>query len=179
MVLHSMLNAGDRSILHVDMNQCGAAIIKKNGINTVFTDALNGCNSVGATIKLNTGDSLFILSHYVPTNTSGQINALKKQLETYKQHFSSSQEPKLFFNIRGYKPDGKNLEAVPNPIVEGVKNIFSKFFTKKPDIHITPYQNKERPAFFSSANIFQFDPQNLKKLKITNVGENERFITLA
>lgn len=179
MVLHRMCSNGDKSILRVDMNHCGAAIIKKGGINTVYTDALNGCNSVGAAIKLNNGNSLFMLSHYVPTNTEGQISALAKQLETYKPYFSSVQEPQLFFNIRGYKPDGKNLEAVPNPIVNGVKDLFSKFFKKTPKIEITPYQNQNRPAFFSSANIFQFDPQNLKNLKITNVGEKEKFITLA
>ena len=178
MVLHSMRNAGNKSILHVDMNHCAAAVIKENGINTVFTDALNGCNSVGAAIRLNTGDSLFMLSHYVPTNTKGQIEALGKQLETYKPYFTSAQEPQLFFNIRGYAPDGKSLEAVPNPIIDGVKKLFSKYFTKSPNVHVTPYQNQNRPAFFSSANIFQFEPQNLKKVKITNVGEKEKFVTL-
>ena len=179
MVLHRMCSNGDKSILRVDMNHCGAAIIRKGGINTVYTDALHGCNSVGAAIKLNNGESLFMLSHYVPTNTTGQIEALAKQLDTYKAYINPMQEPKLFFNIRGYKPDGINLEPEPNPIVDGVKKLFSKFFNQKADVHITPYQNQKRPAFFSSANIFQFDPQNLKNLKITNVGEKEKFITLA
>ena len=36
MILAKMRNTGDKSILYVDMNHCGAAIIKKNGINTVI-----------------------------------------------------------------------------------------------------------------------------------------------
>lgn len=175
MVLHKMRNAGDKSILYVDMNHCGAAIIKENGINTVFTDALNGCNSVGAKIKLNNGDSLFMLSHYVPTNVQGQIKALEKQLETYRPYFDSSQNPQIFFNIRGHEPYGK-LEPVANPIIDGVKNLFAKFFNKPTEISVVPYKNQNRPAFFSSANIFQFNPKNLKELKITNVGEVEQFV---
>ena len=77
----------------------GAARIKKGGIHTVYTDALNGCNSIGASIKLNNGENLFILSHYVPTNTVGQVKAIEKQLEVYKPYFNSDQAPNLFFNI--------------------------------------------------------------------------------
>lgn len=178
MRLHEMIKSGDQSILRIDMNRCGAAIIKKGGINTVYTDSLAGCNSVGAALTLNTGDTLFMQSHYVPTNVAGQISALEKQLKVYQPYFSSAQEPRLFFNIRGYKPDNVNLEPVPNPIVDGVVNLFSRFFSKKPKVDIVPYQNQNRPAFFSTANIFQFDPQNLKNVKVTNVGEVERFVTL-
>ena len=178
MVLAKMSRSGDKSILFVDMNHCGAAIIKKDGINTVYTDSLNGCNSVGAVIKLNNSQNLCLLSHYVPTNVNGQAEALTKQLENYKAYFSSSQQPRIFFNIRGYKPNGDKLEPVPNPIVDIVKNVFNKYFQKTPKIEITPYQNQNRPAFFSSANIFQFDSLNLNKLKITNVGEKENFIDL-
>lgn len=178
MVLARMRNSGNKNILYVDMNHCAAAIIKKEGINTVYTDALNGCNSVGAAIKLKNGEPLFLLSHYVPTNIQGQIKALSKQLETYKPYFDNTQEAKLFLNIRGYKPNGDNLEVVPNSIIDEVKKLFSSFFTKKPQMNITPYQNQNRPAFFSSANIFQFDTQDLNKVKITNVGEKESFINL-
>lgn len=175
MVLAEMRKSGNKNILYVDMNHCGAAIVRKNGVNTVYTDALNGCNSVGAAIKLNNGESLFMLSHYVPTNTKGQAEALAKQLETYKPYYSSEQSPNIFFNVRGYNPEPNKLETVPNPIIESVKNIFAQFFNKKPNVSITPYQNQNRPAFFSSANIFQFDPNDLNSLKITNVGEKEIF----
>ena len=178
MVLTKMARNGDKSILHTDMNQCTAAIIKKNGITTSYTDALHGCNSVGAVMKLNTGENLFVLSHYVPTNIEGQVNAVKTQLDTYAKHINTDKRPKLFFNIRGYDNNGK-LEAVPNPIVDKIVELFSGIFKKGVDCTITPYQNGKRPAFFSSANIFQFSPTNPNKLKITNVGEQEKFIDLA
>ena len=177
MVLAKMRNSSNNSILYVDMNHCGAARIKKGGIHTVYTDALNGCNSIGASIKLNNGENLFILSHYVPTNTVGKVKAIEKQLEVYKPYFNSDQAPNLFFNIRGHEPNGK-LEAVANPVVDSVKDLFAKFFVKKPNTFITPYKNQNRPAFFSSANIFQFNPQNLNELKITNVGEEVIFVML-
>jgi len=70
------------------------------------------------------------------------------------------------------------LCAVPNPIIEKLKTLLAKFFPQGNTIEITPYKNSKRPAFFSSANIFQFNPSDINKLKITNVGENERFIDL-
>ena len=36
MVLHRMRHSGDKSILYVDMNHCGAAVIKKDGIISRF-----------------------------------------------------------------------------------------------------------------------------------------------
>ena len=178
MILTKMARNGDKSILHTDMNQCTAAIIKKGGITTVFTDALHGCNSVGAVIKLKNDKNLCVLSHYVPTNVDGQVEAVGKQLKTYSRYIYKDTRPKLFFNIRGYDNNGK-LEAVPNPIVSKITELFSSIFKKGADCTITPYQNGKRPAFFSSANIFQFDPADLNKLKITNVGEQEKFIDLS
>ncbi len=178
MVLTKMARNGDKSIIHTDMNQCTAAIIRKGGITTSYTDALHGCNSVGAVIKLKNGENLCVLSHYVPTNVDGQVEAVSKQLKTYSKHINEDTRPKLFFNIRGYDNNGK-LEAVPNPIVSKITELFSSIFKKGVDCTITPYQNGKRPAFFSSANIFQFDPNNLNKLKITNVGEQEKFIDLS
>lgn len=175
MVLHRMMSAGDKSIMWVDMNHCGAAIIKKDGVNTVFTDALNGCNSVGALMRLKDGRPLFMLSHYVPTNVEGQIKALGEQLKTYGAHIDKDRAPQLFLNLRGFNDYGK-LEVVPNRIIDKVKELFLGFFKKEPEINITPYLNKNRPAYFSSANIFQFNPENLSQLKITNVGEVERFL---
>ena len=177
MVLAKMISKGDKSIVHVDMNHCIAAIISKNGITTSYTDALNGCNSVGVILKLKDNRKLCILSHYVPTNTYGQTSAIAKQLETYAPYIDTDYKPKIFFNIRGYKDYGK-LEAVPNPIIEKIKNLFKNRFSKGFEYFITPYQNQTRPAFFSSANIFQFDSTDLNKLKITNVGEQEKFIDI-
>ena len=177
MILTKMARNGDKSILHTDMNQCAAAIIKKDGITTVYTDALHGCNSVGAVLRLKNGEHLCVLSHYVPTNIEGQVKAFEKQLNTYAKYINVNEKPKIFFNIRGYDNNGK-LEAVPNPIVDKIKELFSGIFKKGVDSTITPYANGKRPAFFSSANIFQFDPADLNKLKITNVGEQEKFIDL-
>ena len=177
MVLAKMIRNGDKSIIHTDMNQCKAAIISKDGITTSYTDALNGCNSVGAVLQLKDGRKLCIQSHYVPTNISGQTNAVEKQLQTYEKYIDQNYRPKVFFNIRGYDDCGK-LSPVPNPIVDTIKDLFNKLFAKGADFSITPYQNQERPAFFSSANIFQFNPNNTNQLKITNVGEQEKFIDL-
>lgn len=177
MILNKMARNGDKSILHTDMNQCTAAIIRKNGITTSYTDALHGCNSVGAVIKLKNGENLCLLSHYVPTNIDGQVNAIKKQLGTYSRYINKDSKPKIFFNIRGFDNNGK-LEAVPNKIVDKIVELFNEKFKKGVDYTITPYENGKRPAFFSSANIFQFSPNDTNKLKITNVGEKEKFIDL-
>ena len=70
------------------------------------------------------------------------------------------------------------LVAVDNPILEKVTSLFSTFFQENPTVKVTPYLNKGRPAYFSSANIFQFNPRKLSELKITNVGEKESYINL-
>ena len=177
MVLSRMIKNGDKSIVHVDMNHCAAARITPSGINTIYTDALNGCNSVGIIAKSKDGNPLAILSHYVPTNENGQIDAIRRQLDTYDSFIDKNFKPKLFFNIRGFSDYGK-FEPVPSDIVEKVKTLISKYFPIGTETSITPYPTKGRCAFFSSANIFQFDPSDLNKLKITNVGEKENFIDL-
>ena len=177
MVLNRKITQGSNNILHVGMNKCESAVIQKGGINTVYTDALNGCNSVGAVVRMKDGNSLFCLSHYYPTNTDEQTKAIKSQLEKYKDVIDTNSIPKLFFNIRGYNDMGK-LVAVDNPILEKVTSLFSSFFKKTPTVKVTPYLNKGRPAYFSSANIFQFNPRKLSELKITNVGEKESYINL-
>lgn len=177
MVLSKMIRSGDKSILHVDMNHCAAARISPEGVNTIYTDALCGCNSVGIIAKAVDGKPVAVLSHYVPTNIDGQVNALEKQLATYDYYLDKNYKPKVFFNIRGSISNDK-LEAVPNPIVEKVKSLVQKFFPQGSETTITPYSTKQRSAFFSSANIFQFDPADINNLKITNVGEKECFINL-
>lgn len=177
MILNRMVRDGNKNIVRCDMNQSVAAIISSNGVNTIYTDALAGCNAVNITTKLKDKRILSILSHYVPTNVEGQIEAIKKQLQTYLPYIDLSYKPRAFLNIRGMESYGK-LEPVPNPIVEKLKSLLGKLFPQGSTMEITPYKNKNRPAFFSSANIFQFDPVNTNKLKITNVGEQEKFIDL-
>lgn len=176
MVLNRMIREGAQNIVHCDMNHCVAAIISPDGINTIYTDALAGCNSVNIIAKIK-DKFVSILSHYVPTNVDGQISAIEKQLQVYSPHIDMTYKPRAFLNIRG-RQTYEGLEPVPNPIVDKLKELLSKFFPQGSKIDITPYQNGKRPAFFSSANIFQFDPADISKLKITNVGEKERFIDL-
>lgn len=177
MILGRMIREGDKSIVHCDMNHSVGAIISPNGINTIYTDALAGCNSVNIITKLKDNKFVSILSHYVPTNIEGQINAIRKQIQTYLPHIDMNYQPKAFLNIRG-RQTYEGLEPVPNPIVDKLKELLDKFFPQGSKMDITPYQNTNRPAFFSSANIFQFDPTDISKSKITNVGEKERFIDL-
>lgn len=176
MVLNRMIREGAQNIVLCDMNHCAAAIISPDGINTIYTDALAGCNSVNIIAKIK-DKFVSILSHYVPTNVDGQISAIEKQLQVYSPHIDMTYKPRAFLNIRG-RQTYEGLEPVPNPIVDKLKELLSKFFPQGSKIDITPYQNGKRPAFFSSANIFQFDPADISKLKITNVGEKERFIDL-
>ena len=177
MVLGKMIKNGQKNIVHVDMNRCAAVRITKDGINTVYTDALAGCNSVGIVAKGLDGKPIAMLSHYVPTNVSGQVSAIEKQLATYDYYLDKSYKPKLFFNIRGENtPNG--FTPTKNPIVEKVKEVMAKFFPKGSDVSIEPYATQSTEPFFSRANIFQFDSANLNKLKITNVGENEKFLDL-
>lgn len=177
MVLDMMIKKGNKSILHVDLNQCGAAIISKSGINTVYTDSLSGCNSVGSVIKLNNGQLLMILSHYLPENIQEQMDAITRKLKVYEPFIDKSEKPKIFMNIRGYLQNG-NLLPAPNPIISTVKETFNDFFPNGIETQITPYPMLKRPPFYSSANIFQFDANNLNNLKITNVGEKESYVDL-
>lgn len=177
MLLDRMIRGGAKNIVHCDMNHSVGAIISPNGINTIYTDALAGCNSVNIIAKLKDNRFVSVLSHYVPTNIEGQINAIRKQLQTYIPHIDTTYQPRAFLNIRG-RQTYEGLEPVPNPIVDKLKEVLSKFFPQGSKMDITPYQNSNRPAFFSSANIFQFDPADISKLKITNVGEKEKFIDL-
>lgn len=178
MVLSRMIKNGDSSILHVDMNQCAAAIIKQKGVSTVFTDSLSGCNSVGVLARTTSGEPLAVLSHYVPTAVDRQVSALSQQLETYAQYLDKTYRPKLFFNTRGLKTFDGEVLSPPNLIFEKVKELMSRFFPQGFDKYVELYPTNGRGAFYSSANIFQFDPEDLSKLKITFVGEKEQFLDL-
>ena len=177
MVLSRMIRDGNKEIVHVDMNKCVAVLINENKVNTIYTDALCGCNSVGLVTKTLEGKPLAILSHYVPTAVDKQVVALEKQLQTYAYYTDKKYKPKLFFNIRGYEDNGK-LEVVPNSIVEKVKELVAKIFPQGAESTIVPYPTKNRVPFYSSANIFQFNPSNLNDMKVTYVGENVKNIDL-
>lgn len=180
MVLTCAKRSGDKSIVQVGMNECVAARISEGGINTVFTDSLSGCNAVGVVAKALDGKPVVILSHYTPLPESRrlQCEALNKQLSTYDYYLDKTTKPDVFFNVRGYTDESGVLKPQPNQIFDEIRNVLNKFFKQGFTETITPYQNVKRPAFFSSANIFQFDSKNLNKLKITNVGEKERFLDL-
>lgn len=178
MVLNNMKRSGDKSIVHVDMNHCAAARISEKGINTIYTDGLCGCNSIGVITKCIDGKPLAILSHYVPTNNAGQLKALETQLKKYDYYLDKSYKPKLLMNVGGYESSPGNLQTCPNPLIDKVKSLVAKFFPKGAETNVTPYPTRNRGAFFSSANIYQFDPADVNKVKITNVGEKERFIDL-
>lgn len=177
MVLGQMKRNGSNNILQVDMNRCAAAIINPQKIHTVYTEGLAGCDAVGSVMKLKDGRFLCLQSHYVPTNLEGHVKAIEKQLQTYAPHLDTSYSPRTFFNIRGVQ-NGEKLEIAPNPIVDKVKDVFAKMFPNGCKTSVTPYQNTNRQPFFSTANIFQFNPQNVNQLKITSVGEKEAFIDL-
>ena len=177
MILSKMIRDGSKEIVHVDMNKCVAVLINENKVNTIYTDALCGCNSVGLVTKTLEGKPLAILSHYVPTAVDKQVVALEKQLQTYAYYTDKNYKPRLFFNIRGYDDCGK-LEVVPNSIVDKIKDVVAKFFPQGNETTIVPYPTKNRVPFYSSANIYQFNPSNLNDMRVTYVGENVKNIDL-
>ena len=63
MILSKMIRDGSKEIVHVDMNKCVAALIDENKVNTIYTDALCGCNSLVLVAKTFECNPLAILSH--------------------------------------------------------------------------------------------------------------------
>ena len=179
MVLARMMREGDKNIVQVGMNECKAVRILPGKINTIYTDGLASCNAVGVIMKGKDGYPITILSHYTPLSISKELQAstLEKQLQTYDYFIDKTKRPKLFFNVPGYMDEGK-LKPCVNNIFEKIRTVMDKFFNKNYDEQTILYQGKNRPPFFSSANIFQFDTRNPNKLKMTTVGENEHFIDL-
>lgn len=180
MVLAKMMREGDKNIISVGMNECKAARILPDKINTIYTYGLASCNSVGVIAKGLDGYPITILSHYSPLPLSKDLQAstLEKQLRTYDYFIDKSKRPKLFFNVPGYINDSGELKPCVNNIFEKIRAVMDKFFNKNYDEDIILYQGKNRPPFFSSANIFQFDTKNPNKVKMTTVGENEYFFDL-
>lgn len=178
MVLFKKMRECDK-IVHVGMNECKAVRMLPNKIDTIFTDGLAGCNSIGVVAKGKDGNPIVILSHYTPLQTSqiNQANAIDKQLQVYGAYFDSATKPKVYYNVPGYIDEGE-LKPCVNNVIEKIKAVLDKHLKKGFEEKTILYQNRERPAFFSSANIFQFDPANLTQGKMTTVGEKEFFINL-
>lgn len=179
MVLAKMIREGNPNIISVGMNECKAVRILPDRIHTIYTDGLASCNSVGVVMKGKDGNPIAILSHYTPLPVSKDLQAstLDKQLATYDYFIDKSKKPKLFFNVPGYQYEGE-LKPCVNNIFEKIRKVMDKYYNKNYDEQIILYQGKNRPPFFSSANIFQFDTKNPNKLKMTTVGEKEHFIDL-
>lgn len=177
MILSSMIRNGDKKIIQVGMNECKAARILPERIHTIYTDGLAGCNSIGIISKGKDGNPIAILSHYtpLPVSQTAQANAIEKQLKTYGAFFDKKTTPKVFYNVPGYLDEEQQLKPCVNNVFEKIHAVLNKFFNNNYDEQIILYQNRNRPAYFSSANIFQFDPKDLSKCKMTTVGEKEFF----
>ena len=176
MILFKMQSETPRKIVRVGMNECKTAQITSNGVNTIFTDSLASCNAIALVAKSKKGNPIVILSHFLPSSPfqTAQANAIEKQLETYGAYFDENSKTKIFYNVPGYmSKDG--LQPCITNIFEKLKQILNKFIKNNYEEKIIPYQRKNRPAYFSSANIFQFDPENINKCKMTTVGEHEYF----
>lgn len=179
-VLHNSIKNGNKSIKYVEMNECKAFDISKRGVTTIYTDALSECNAVAVIAKTIDNGIIAILSHFKPTKDGAitQSAQIGEKLIQQKNKLDLSAKPYVFFNVRGYTDETNNLKPSPNYIFSEIRKVLDNFFKQGYKEAVVPYQNVKRPAFFSSANIFQFDPKNTNHLKMTTVGEKEHFIDL-
>lgn len=177
MVLFRKTVNGDKSVARCAMNQAIAKEISSNGITTIYTDSLSGCNSINVITKLNNNRFLSVMSHYTPIAINEQVSAIAKLLKANIGRMNKNYEPRVFLNLRGVDR-GNGLEVIPNRVIGKLQEMLDKLFPQGVKMDITPYKYFGRPAFFSSANIFQFDPKKISSLKITNVGEQEKFVNL-
>lgn len=180
MRLASMIRDGDKGIVQVGMNECKAVRILPGRINTVYTDGLASCNSVGIVCQGRDKNPIVILSHYTPLETSRvkQAQTIEEQLKVYDNFIDRSVKPKVYYNVPGYQSEGGILRPCVNNIFEKINGVMRKFFGNDFDEQVVLYQQKGRTPFFSSANIFQFDPKKTNNMKITFVGEKEQFCTI-
>ena len=176
MRLAAMIRSGDKGIVQVGMNECKAVRILPDRINTIYTDGLASCNSVGVVCRGLDRNPIVILSHYTPLETSRikQAQTLEEQLKVYDAYIDRSVKPKVFYNVPGYQAED-GMRPCVNNIFEKIGVVMKKFFGTKFDEQVVLYQHKGRSAYFSSANIFQFDPKKTNEMKITFVGEKELF----
>lgn len=161
-ILRKAVRSGDKSILHVKMNECKSAIIKKGSVTTVFTDQLTGCNSVCIIAKDTTGNPIVIMAHAMPTTKSiaTQCCNIDAELEGYKSILDNRTIPDVYFNVNGQNPD--------NPVFNSVRSVLNRHFDRSYKETIVKYQPIKHP---STANIYEFYPNNLNQVKITYVGQ--------
>ena len=81
MVLSRQIARGNKSIVHVGMNETKTARIAPDGVNTVYTDALASCNSVGVVMKDKNGKPLVVLSHFLPYSTDRQAVSVGSEIQ--------------------------------------------------------------------------------------------------
>ncbi len=180
MQLAKLIRQGNKNIVKVCMNECKAVRIIPNRIDTIYTDGLAGCNSLGVVCLGKDKNPIVILSHYTPLEASRikQAETLEKQLQVYDEFIDRSVRPRVYYNVPGYEAENGQLKPCVNNIFEKVSLVMKKFFGSEFDEKTVLYPNKGRSAFFSSANIFQFDTKKTKDMKITFVGEKEHFSTI-
>lgn len=178
MVLSRQIARGNKSIVHVGMNEIKTARIAPEGVNTVYTDALASCNSVGVVMKDKNGKPLVVLSHFLPYSTDRQAVSVGSEIQKNLNIIDLSKRAKIFYNVPGYEDEGV-LKPCVNHIFEEIRAVADKIFNKNYEEQVVVYKSKNRSAYFSSANIFQFDTENLNKLKVTTVGEQEHFVDLS
>ncbi len=178
--LSLMMREGNNKIVQVGMNECKAVRILPDKINTIYTDGLASCNAVGVVCRGLDKNPVVILSHYTPLETSRikQAQTLDAQLKVYEHFIDKSVKPKVYYNVPGYKSEDEGLKPCVNNIFEKINSVMKKFFGNNFDEQIVLYPHKNRPAYFSSANIYQFDPKKTNDMKITFVGEKEQFCTI-
>lgn len=179
MVLHKMKFDNPEGVIYVGMNECKTAQILPDEVNTIFTDGLASCNSVALISRNKDGYPIVMLSHYGPSEFSQveQVKTIEKQLKTYGAYFDKKYKAKVFYNVPGYMSE-EGLKPCVNNLFSKIRTVFDKFFKHNYEEQIIPYQRQNRPAGFSTANIFQFDTKNPNQCKMTNVGEHEIFFDI-
>ncbi|MBS5802452.1 MAG: hypothetical protein KIC80_05490 [Brachyspira sp.] len=176
-VLAKMERNGNKNVIYVGMNECKSAKILPDGVDTIYTDAIASCNAIGIIMKGKNGKPVALLSHYKPSANELQASAIAKELQIYEPLIDKAYMSKVFYNVPGYESNG-DLKPCVNNVFGKVRQVLDKFFNRNYEEKVTLYKSQNRPPFFSSANIFQFDPQDSSKLKMTTVGEKEHFIDL-
>ena len=161
-ILRRLVYSGEKSILLVKMNECKSAIIKKGQVTTIFTDMLTGCNSVCIIAKDTAGNPIAIMTHAMPTEKSiaTQCNNIDVELERYKSILDKRTIPNVYFNV-----NERNLD---NPIFTSVRNVLNRHFGRNFKETVVKYQPVKN---HSTANIYEFYPNNLNQVKITYVGQ--------
>ena len=178
MVLSRQISGGDGRVVHVNMLESKTARILPGGIHTIYTDALASCNSVGVVMKDKENNPVVVLSHFLPYSTDRQSASVGSEIQKHLNIIDTDKKAKIFYNVPAYEDEGI-LKPCINNIFEKIRTVIGNIFNKNFEEQIMLYKSKNRPPFFSSANIFQFDTENRNLLKITSAGEQEHFIDLS